>query len=727
MENFYQPKIKTEKNKDDSSAKIIGLESFLFSSLVEILRMNNLKVNEGSAFDYFFQLGEFEKTPKFLAEAKESGAKFFLIIEKKKENKTIQRVEQLVLKELEEKKIDGKIISLTGKSFSEMETVKKILRICFSRGEEKALIIKNEESLEEMPSAKVSRKRIFWIPSFFLFFLLLPLIMMLINLGIGVWNFKQIQKESFSLNLEKAEKRVLVSQSSFNAARNNWRFYPMIGSWQKKTDFYLTTGLDLSLSAKHLIETAKEIKEALPIVLNQKPGDFNSALPKINANLQAADEELALIEARKIDLPFFGKLTERIKSLRQKIQLLKNFLTMTPLFFNDKTYLVLLQNNFELRPTGGFIGSFGLLSFRDGQMELRVEDVYMADGQLKGHVEPPKPIREYLNQIHWYLRDSNFNPDFKESAKQALWFLEKELGVRADGVIALDLETIKKILKLTGPVEVSDYQEKITAENFFLKTQGYSQNNFFGGSTQKKDFLSSLATALFEKISKHKEISYEGLLKTVGESLVEKHLLFFFEKDQLQALVENKNWAGTIKQNDQCQMTNDQCIDDFLMVVDANLGVNKANYFVKREIGQKIELQEKSLKESVKITYFNSSPLNLSFAGSYKNYLRVLIGDGAIINKVNFDGQEFKGKIDQEKISGKISLGLWFEVLPISKKEIEIFYERPLEKQGTDTTYNLLVQKQSGTDKDLLTIASNFDLSYNGDLLVDRMFQVRLK
>ena len=65
--------------------------------------------------------------------------------------------------------------------------------------------------------------------------------------------------------------------------------------------------------------------------------------------------------------------------------------------------------------------------------------MYALDGQLKGHVDPPAPMRDLLGQEHWYLRDSNWDPDFKESAARAAWFYEKEGGVPVDGVIAINV------------------------------------------------------------------------------------------------------------------------------------------------------------------------------------------------------------------------------------------------------------------------------------------------
>ena len=165
-----------------------------------------------------------------------------------------------------------------------------------------------------------------------------------------------------------------------------------------------------------------------------------------------------------------------------------------------KTYMVLFENNMELRPTGGFIGSFGLVSFDGGRLtDLAVNDVYSADGQLNGHVEPPAPIKNYLGEANWWLRDSNWDPDFPTSAKRAEWFLDKEIGKKVDGAVAVDLSPIREILKITGPIFLSDYNLNISSDNLYEKTQSEVQDNFFPGTHKKASFITALSRNLFSE------------------------------------------------------------------------------------------------------------------------------------------------------------------------------------------------------------------------------------
>ena len=166
-----------------------------------------------------------------------------------------------------------------------------------------------------------------------------------------------------------------------------------------------------------------------------------------------------------------------------------------------REYMVLLQNEMEIRASGGFIGSFAILSFEGGRLlAFEVKDVYEADGQLKGHVEPPEEIKKYLGEAGWFMRDANWQASFPQAAKEIQWFLEKETGRKVDGVIGVDLAVAKMILRVTGEIYVPDFKEKINKENLYEQAEFWSETKSFPGSVQKASFLGGLGKQLFEEI-----------------------------------------------------------------------------------------------------------------------------------------------------------------------------------------------------------------------------------
>jgi len=173
--------------------------------------------------------------------------------------------------------------------------------------------------------------------------------------------------------------------------------------------------------------------------------------------------------------------------------------------------------------------------------------------------------------------------------------------------------------------------------------------------------------------------------------------------------------------------------------------VNKANYFVTRKISREVSFSPEGLSSKVVIIYDNTSPANVSFGGVYKNYLRVLTALGSTLEKISIDDRQLNltSEIDREISYEKSSTGFLVEVPPGAQKKIEIIYKIPIDSSGNEFVYQLFVQKQPGTEQDAFslqilspwqtsetnfpTVVKNGNISYNGDLLVDRLFIIKFK
>ena len=161
-------------------------------------------------------------------------------------------------------------------------------------------------------------------------------------------------------------------------------------------------------------------------------------------------------------------------------------------FSGEKRYLILLQNQMELRPTGGFLGSYAIVQLKNGKLiELSVQDIYEPDGRVTEHIEPPGPIQEAFQLGTLRLRDANWDPDFPKTAETLMWYFKKAGEGEFDGVIATNLLVFQEVLRQIGPVGLVDYDEDISVENLCEKAQFYSQESFFPGSKQKPEFLNT--------------------------------------------------------------------------------------------------------------------------------------------------------------------------------------------------------------------------------------------
>lgn len=598
---------------------------------------------------------------------------------------------------------------------------------------------------KSFPKAKIFLK--LWRAGFLFFFLVLfffslPLlttgllgVLGLRELSLTKKNFDQGYFSSAIKNSEHANRFLTYSQKTLSATGP---FYTLVGLEKpmETLEEVISFSLNINEALRLSLIASNESSNLLKAFLAGESGKWKESIALTKSSLSVAYEKASLAQS-DLDQAAAGfkflrqtETYEKIKTslprFRELVLKGEDLLTVLPQILaidGRKTYLLLFQNNMELRPTGGFIGSFGLVTLERGTLvDFEVYDVYQADGQLRGHVEPPVKLKEYLGEAAWYLRDSNWDPQFSLSAQRAQWFLDKEMQVAVDGTVGITLEVAKKILAAVGEVEMPDYQEKINQENLFQKAEYYVELGTFPGSTQKKDFLGSLSQALVIKVKNSGNKDLVKIGEALFQSLEEKELLFYFNDPQIQAVVTNLGWDGGIK-NFHPQSLNSQLISDYLMLNEANVGINKANFFVQRKIGHEVNLKADKVEERLTINYDNQSPAENWPAGRYRTYLRLYLPAEAKVTSVlvadsqnpglwlPFDSKYF----DVSSSFDKNVFGFLVEVPIKSQKTLEIKYELPLisEIDKRQKTYLLMLQKQPGA----YPSEYNLTFSYPQDLI----------
>lgn len=452
-------------------------------------------------------------------------------------------------------------------------------------------------------------------------------------------------------------------------------------------------------------------------------GDLNKLIADTQVSTNSTYHKISALEAKLkssnhlTSIKTFGigsaitKTQTQIQKYKKYIDQGRQLTDILPTLLAEnskKTYLILLQNNAELRPTGGFIGSYALVTFQNGTMlDLKVEDVYTADGQLKGYVEPPEPIKRYLGEASWYLRDSNWDPNFPTSAARAAWFLEKELGVKVDGVVGINLYAIQKLLEVTGPINLVDFDETITAENIFERAQFQIELNQFPGSTQKKDFIGKLTKGLIEKLMTSDDLTWYQTIFKLTELASQNQLTIALNDKNAMETIKDIGWSGEILSNPCLPvLKSPTCVSDYLAVIDANLSVNKVNYFIDRNVVYQPNIDTFGfITSDLIITISNTSPDATWPGGVYHNYSRIYTPLGTKLQTIKINGVN----IDQNQIttsieSGKTVFGFINVTNPGEKTTINLTYTLPEKLPlGSPTAYQLLVQKQSGTKSDPIT------------------------
>lgn len=480
----------------------------------------------------------------------------------------------------------------------------------------------------------------------------------------------------------------------------------------------------LTYAQTELASASRDLSKTYAILQDE---DFKKNLPSV---LRPATKSLS------------SKLTA-YSNLVEKAEAITVLLPKLVAVDGSKDYLVLLQNNMELRPGGGFIGSFAKVSFSGGKLKkIEVNDIYNIDGQLSIHVEPPKEIKEDLGQNNWYLRDSNFEPDFPTNARQAEWFFAKETGDRVEGTVAIDISAMEELLKATGPLDLPDYKETITPENLFEKAQSHAELSFFPGSQAKKSFLTALTNGVFDKIFFSPQNNWPGIIGALGKSLEEKHISVYLDDPKLFSYALSQNWAQVLpRQSEQNKK------QDFLSLVEANLGANKANYYLTRNYNlETVVGKEGEIKHRLRVSYTNRSPSDTFPGGKYKNRMRIYLPFGSKLNRALFGESDITKNVTGFVDYGRSGYSMLLELSPKEQKTLVLDYSVPVKLafDNGKAGYRLDIIKQAGTLKDPLNFTITYPISFQAissqtkiispqeqtistDLSTDRSFEVEFK
>jgi len=551
-------------------------------------------------------------------------------------------------------------------------------------------------------------------PLFFtlLIVLMMPFMTMLIPAALFYFSYKSVSKDS----VEGLENNMLIAKTLFVMSRQESEFLsylPVVGPIYKEAAFVSWLGENVSETVVDVYPMLSVSGSFFSNVLGNEIYDPTQASADIKKTLEDLYRRVSIVQVETKSAQEKGVNTaklltqkvdfERLKTLTSKGSVLAENLPFILGKEKKQSYLILFQNNMELRPTGGFIGSFGVTNFEGGRMnELTVNDVYSADGQLKGHVEPPEPIRLYLDEANWWLRDSNWDPDFPTSAQRAEWFLDKETDQQVDGVIAIDLGLIRDILKHTGPVFLPDYNLDISDQNLYEKTQEEVQNNFFPGTHKKASFLTALSRSLIAEISKLDSKKKILVMKAIFENLEGRHVQIYLHQQVSQSAVADIGWGGAFDSPNCGQ----NCHPDYLGIVEANLGVNKANYFIKRNVNLDVNLSGNTVSKILTINLINSANQALGASGRYKVYIRLIVPDDSKIHNV----KRLVGQSEQilttelTNNKGKYEVGIITEVLGGQSQKIQYSWDNFIYDGFKPESYGLFIRKQAGVENDPWTV-----------------------
>lgn len=549
-------------------------------------------------------------------------------------------------------------------------------------------------------------------------------------------DFKEKNFSQGLANLEMAQKQLQEASRQLEISGGNILgkipFFSMINDSQK-----ILAGGEKTLEAAQLIgrtvltlyNQKGEVSEDKKISLRQVFQESEKNISEANELLLSVKKDFDKIDEENLPKEYQGYF-EKVKiTLDLSVEIVSQFEKNYQVFWQitgfdgPKKYLFLFQNNQELRATGGFIGSYGVLEMVDGQIKnFYIDDIYNPDGQLLEKVVPPQPIQKI--SATWSLHDSNWFPNFPTTAEKASWFFEKTGGPSVDGVIALTPEILLKILEITGPVEMPEYETTVDKDNFIERTQYEVEVDYDKELNRPKKFIADLAPKILNRLlSSQTEKNFLALAEVLSQSLKEKHLLLYSFDYNVQKMISELGFSGETLGSEK----------DYLMVINSNINGYKTDGVIEETIHHQAEIQKDgSIVDTVRIVRkHNGGKTDFEWWNKVNaDYMRVYVPKGSQLLNVNGQTREFNSspldydklgfrrdpQVQKEELSIKVDeksgtriyeednktvFANWVYVSPQETVEIEYQYVLPFKLDFSSnegiSSYALLAQKQSGT------------------------------
>lgn len=574
-----------------------------------------------------------------------------------------------------------------------------------------------------------------------------------------LWPLKKIYSSSIeSVNEAKAAWYLIKTQDIVNAAEKlkathekiiitqknlqllSWsRFFPFFGNYYRDADRLIKAGLNGLEAGQIMVEAIEPYADILGL---KGQGSFvgGSAEERIVKTVQTIDKivpkldeveekliivktEIEAINPHRYPLSFRGiEIKNNIINLKNSIEQAENLLSQTkplikvlPEILGEpemRRYLILWQNDKELRPTGGFITAYSLFRLEHGKIFAEhSEDIYNLDQRLTRRFPAPDPILKYHKNVYQlHLRDSNLSPDFYESMRKFEEMYQYVSGKsKIDGIIAIDTNVLINIMNILGPIQA--YGTTFTTETvkacncpmILYELEKYADKpvNYERGS--RKDIIGVLLYQIMQKALGAPKQWWQPLFQTGLDMVKQKHILIYLHDENEQKAIESFGAAGRIISYHA----------DYLHINDSNFAGAKSNMFINQSVEQKIEKEnDGTLIKTLTINYKNPYPASdcglesggLCLNGLYRDWVRVYVPQGSELlesqgSEIKIQSYEDIGKTVFEAFYGNIS-----PLRPLGTAKLIFKYKLPFK---IDKEYKLLIQKQPGTKGHEYTIIIN--------------------
>lgn len=517
------------------------------------------------------------------------------------------------------------------------------------------------------------------------------------------------------------------------------RFVPIAGWYYSDADHLVNAGFHGLDAADIFVSSVKPYADVLGLkgqgtfvggTAEKRVETAITTMGKITPRIDDIADKLVLVrdEIDQVDpghYPSFiagGKVKNGITQIRQMthdgvtfVHEARPLIKVLPSLLGDpdqKRYLILFQNDKELRPTGGFITSYSVFRLEKGIIHVDTQnDIYQLDARLTNKERAPRPILEFLPKVTQFnLRDSNLSPDYVESMKTFRQMYEDIPGhAEVEGIISVDTHALVAAMNILGDIQAAG--QTFTTKNdprcdcpqVIYELEEYADQPVGFIRTDRKQIIGDLMYAIMEKaFSSSPKLYWGPLFQTMLKEIDEKHILFYVYDEDGQKGLEALNAAGRIKPFE----------GDYLHINEANFGGAKSNLYVSQDVTQDYEVaKDGTITKTITINYRNPfAPSdcnlergNLCLNAVLRNWIRFYVPKGSKLIKAQ--GSEVKvetyDELDKTVFEG------FMTVRPKGAAKVVLSYRLPF-KLASGSPLPLMVQKQPGTAED------EYKITYKG-------------
>lgn len=578
-------------------------------------------------------------------------------------------------------------------------------------------------------------------------------------------------------DLDAAKTKLAATRASMDALQKEYqkvlplKYIPILGAYISDGEHAIKAGLaglDAGDSAITALEPNADLlglKGKGKFVTGSADDRIQTAVKTMNALVPSINKMAASVDLLRREIDFIdparypdhiGKISIRPRLIGTK-DVIENaanlFVNAQPLLVNlpkllgypqEKRYLVIFQNDKELRPTGGFMTAYAQFRFVNGKAILeKSDDIYGLDAALSKKYPAPPEILTYLPGVYnLNIRDSNLSPDFKVSMQQFESMYVNTAGhEKIDGILTMDTHVLVEALKILGPIGANgrtfsaDIDKRCDCAKAIYELEDYSSRPVNYVRDARKDEIGNLLHTMLQMALGVSPSKYWGrLFQMLLTEINGKHVQAYFHDTDAQKAAESFNMAGrvmTASDSAAILKYKDGQGWDYLLINEANMGGAKSNMFISEKITKDVTVSGGTVTTKLTVDYknpYHGSDCGLESGGLclnalLRNWIRIYVPSGSKLTESRGTQSPKDGKavpMTSYQSLGKTVFEGFLTVNPLGTAQLTVTYTSPV--TSADNRYRLLIQRQSGASDQDLILKVNGKTKVNGKLLSDTEF-----